>query len=251
MDSQQFRTDRNYHEPRNTITRFRKTNIDTLDVPHRNAVAAAVSRILSTEIAETTYAQIVDGLPFPGVLTDVYGDLICPDHPIHQHKQHENDTLDIVRRLHDEFDPHILQFDVPVSYLRLIPPRLSTGIGLLILAWSLIPVESFCRHSRPLLLVLEPFVHGRLKSLLFQYVRLQYCYTKIIPIYQRQDRPFRQFKRGPRLRMTMTAAYGGASTVTGRLSRFSVIPGTATIGSTLTAPQTWRDIGPRIECLEG
>ena len=78
MDSQPSRADGNGNEPPSTDIKFRKTNIDTLDEPHRDAVESAISKILSTEIAETTYAQIVDGLPLPEVLKDVYGDLICP-----------------------------------------------------------------------------------------------------------------------------------------------------------------------------
>jgi hypothetical protein len=158
MDSQPSRADGNGNEPPSTDIKFRKTNIDTLDEPHRDAVASAISKILSAEVAETTYAQIVDGLPLPEVLKDVYGDLICPDHPMHQHTQLKNGTLETVRRFHDEFDPNILQFDIPVSYWRFIPPRAS--IWLLICAWSLIRIKSSCRHSRPPLPVLGPSVHG-------------------------------------------------------------------------------------------
>lgn len=116
MDSQPSRADENSSEPPSANIRFRKASIDILDEPHCNAVSLAISRVLSTEIAETTYAQIVNGLPLLEVFEDVYGDLICPDHPIYQHStQLKDSTLDTVRRLRDEFDPNILQFDVPVS----------------------------------------------------------------------------------------------------------------------------------------
>ncbi|KAG8168348.1 hypothetical protein KVR01_001097 [Diaporthe batatas] len=116
MDSLPFRPDRNGNEPQNTKTKFRKTNIDALEEPHRNVIVSTVSKILSTEIAKTTYTQIVDGLPLPEVLRDVYGDLISPDHPVHQHAQLKHGALNTVCRLHDEFDPNILQFDVPDDF---------------------------------------------------------------------------------------------------------------------------------------
>ena len=50
--------------------------IEILDGPHQQAVRLAISNILNTEIAETTYAQIVDGLPLIDVVRDVYGDLL-------------------------------------------------------------------------------------------------------------------------------------------------------------------------------
>lgn len=115
MESQPPRAGRNENKPPSTDVKFRKTNIDILGQHHHDAVASAISNILSTEIAETTYAQIVDCLPLPETLKDVYGELILPDHPIHQHTQLKKDTLDTVRRFRGEFDPDILQFDIPVS----------------------------------------------------------------------------------------------------------------------------------------
>lgn len=115
MDSQPSRADKSNSKPPNANIRFRKASINILDKPHRDTVAFAISRVLFTKIAETTYAQIVNGLPLLEVLKDVYGDLICPDHPIYQHTQLKDSILDKVRRFRDEFDPNILQFDVLVS----------------------------------------------------------------------------------------------------------------------------------------
>lgn len=111
----------NGRESPSTDIRFRKASINILDEPHRGAVARAIRRVLSTQIAETTYAQIVDGLPLLEVLKNVYGDLTCPDHPIHQHTQLKEGTIKTVRRFRNEFDPNIIQFDVPVSYSRCAP----------------------------------------------------------------------------------------------------------------------------------
>lgn len=61
--------------------------IEILDGPHQQAVRLAISNILNTEIAETTYAQIVDGLPLIDVVRDVYGDPLWDDHPICAHTE--------------------------------------------------------------------------------------------------------------------------------------------------------------------
>lgn len=116
MEWQPSRAGENGSELPSVDIRFRKASIDILDGPHHDAVASAISNVLSTEIAETTYAQIVDGLPLIEVVNDDYGDIMCPDHPIHQHTQLRDGVVDTVRRFRDEFDPNILQFDVPVSY---------------------------------------------------------------------------------------------------------------------------------------
>lgn len=126
MDSQPCRGEENGSESPIANIRFRKASINIIDEPHRDVVASGISRVLSAEIAETTYAQIVDGLPLLEVLKDVYGDLTCPNHPIHQHTQLKDSTLDTVRQFRDEFDPNILQFDVPVSDYGFIP--LSLGL---------------------------------------------------------------------------------------------------------------------------
>lgn len=110
----------NESEPPSATSKFHKSSIDILDEPHRDAVARAISRILSTEIAETTYAQIVDGLPLPEVLNDAYGNLLSPNHPAYQHTHLNPGTIDTVRRFREEFDPQVLQFDNPVSDLPII-----------------------------------------------------------------------------------------------------------------------------------
>lgn len=143
-------------EPRGADLRFRKASISILGQPHRDAVARALSRVLSTEIAEITYAQIVDGLPLLEVLKDVYGDLICPDHPIHQHKQLKEGTIETVRRFRDDFDPEIIQFDVPVSYWRFIPQ----SPGSLTCAQPLMCTKSSCQNSRPPLSAPWPSTRG-------------------------------------------------------------------------------------------
>lgn len=84
--------------------------IEILDDPHQEAVRLAITNILNTEIAETTYAQIVDGLPLVNVVRDVYGDLLWDDHPICAHTELGAGILDTTRKFRASFDPGTLRF---------------------------------------------------------------------------------------------------------------------------------------------
>lgn len=94
----------------NASTRI--ATIEILDAPHQEAVRLAISNILNTEIAETTYAQIVDGLPLINVVKDVYGgDPLRDDHPIFAHTELSAGVLETTRKFRTGFDPGILRFD--------------------------------------------------------------------------------------------------------------------------------------------
>lgn len=96
-------------------SRPHKSSIDTLDEPHRVAISRAISNILSTEIAEMTYAQIVDGLPLSQVFNDNFGgEDFEDDHPMYTHKELGPGVLDTVRGFRAGFDPETLQFDALV-----------------------------------------------------------------------------------------------------------------------------------------
>lgn len=58
-------------------------SLDILDAAHQNPFEKALRRILNTELAEHTYAEILDGLP----TNDSYRDLHYPQagHPCLQH----------------------------------------------------------------------------------------------------------------------------------------------------------------------
>ncbi|KAF4438872.1 hypothetical protein F53441_12693 [Fusarium austroafricanum] len=91
---------------------FRLLTIEALDESHRDAVARAIIRILDTEIAETTYAQIVDGLPLADVAADSSDGGPPRDHPIHKvHKSLCEGVLGKVKEFRDQFDALILNFD--------------------------------------------------------------------------------------------------------------------------------------------
>ncbi|KAL2285262.1 hypothetical protein FJTKL_08222 [Diaporthe vaccinii] len=101
----------NHSEDEETNISTRTATIEILDGPHQEAVRLAVSNILTTEIAETTYAQIIDDLPLVGVVRDVYGDLLCDDHPICAHTELSAGILETARNFRTGFDPGTLRFD--------------------------------------------------------------------------------------------------------------------------------------------
>lgn len=90
------------------------STIEILDGPHQEAVRLAISNILNTEIAEATYAQIVDGLPLVNVVRDVYGDLLLDDHPVCAHAELGAGILDTTRNFRASFDLGTLRFESTV-----------------------------------------------------------------------------------------------------------------------------------------
>jgi hypothetical protein len=83
----------------------------------------AITRILSTDIAEETYAQIIDGLP----ISDVAFDRRVQFHKHHPilHQAHEElcpGMLDKAREFRDGFRPDILTFDSQVRRTQHIGP---------------------------------------------------------------------------------------------------------------------------------
>jgi len=104
-------------------TKFQQLSIDILDEDHRELFTRAVTRILSTDIAEITYAQIIDGLPLFDVLLDSRDGLFPKGHPIRNHTQLCPGILDKTREFRDKFRPQILQFDsrVRVTHIITVP----------------------------------------------------------------------------------------------------------------------------------
>ncbi|KAF4952559.1 hypothetical protein FGADI_6630 [Fusarium gaditjirri] len=91
---------------------LRQFTVDVLDEAHRDIVTSAVARILGTEITETTYAQIIDGLPLGEVAFESRGGMPHRDHPInHCHDELCAGILQKAREFRERFDPHVLKFD--------------------------------------------------------------------------------------------------------------------------------------------
>lgn len=88
--------------------------MDKLDASHLAAFTTALSSILSTTIAENTYAQILDGLPVTETYNEYANDRL--HEPINNHKQLCPGSLEAVKGFRDDFDIHLLELDAAVSY---------------------------------------------------------------------------------------------------------------------------------------
>lgn len=87
---------------------------EVLDANHQTAFATAMSNLLSTEIAEQTFAQIIDGLP----LRDVAFSMRFHKHtwmdPIFAHVELCPGVLERTRMLRNAFDPRAMEMRTDV-----------------------------------------------------------------------------------------------------------------------------------------
>lgn len=90
---------------------FLKSPIGRLDDSHRFAVTQGIANVLSTEVAEATFAQIQDGLPLAEVVEDVYSDLMLPDHPVSQNTRLSPHSLEKFHAFRDSLNFLRLAFD--------------------------------------------------------------------------------------------------------------------------------------------
>ncbi|KAK7425072.1 hypothetical protein QQZ08_008348 [Neonectria magnoliae] len=85
-------------------------SIDALDAEHRNALTRAVRNVLATDLALTTYAQIIDGLPIGDIAWDTRGTKITPAHPINSHVGLCQGALEKAIEFRGAFNPDTLIF---------------------------------------------------------------------------------------------------------------------------------------------
>ncbi|KAF5564461.1 hypothetical protein FNAPI_2169 [Fusarium napiforme] len=101
-----------------TSAGLRQLTLHTLDQAHQDTAKTAIARILEANIAEITYAQIVDGLPLGEVAFESRGGMPHQDHPInHCHDKLCDGILDRTREFHKRFDLDTLQFDSSVAVI--------------------------------------------------------------------------------------------------------------------------------------
>lgn len=91
-----------------------KLTAEVLDVDHYSPLVHAIRNVLSTDLAETTYAQLVDGLPIVDTVWDMRGSLILRGHPLIGHGKVCEGALERVRFFRANFDVTSLQFDSAV-----------------------------------------------------------------------------------------------------------------------------------------
>ncbi|KAK3899210.1 hypothetical protein C8A05DRAFT_46661 [Staphylotrichum tortipilum] len=83
----------------------------------------AISNVLSTELALSTFAQIVDGLPTADIAFDRRFHGLDNDHPVDEHEELCPGVMEWTREIRDQFNPSILMFDPTLikAYRRAIP----------------------------------------------------------------------------------------------------------------------------------
>ncbi|KAK3290881.1 uncharacterized protein B0H64DRAFT_49151 [Chaetomium fimeti] len=85
--------------------------VEVLDVDHYHPLVRAIRNVLSTPLAEVTYAQLIDGLPIVDTVWDMRGSLLLRGHPLIDHDRLCEGALERALRSRDTFDPAILRFD--------------------------------------------------------------------------------------------------------------------------------------------
>ncbi|PCD26785.1 hypothetical protein AU210_013207 [Fusarium oxysporum f. sp. radicis-cucumerinum] len=88
---------------------------------HRQILDRAIRNVLSTELAQFTYAQIIDGLPIADVAWDRRLPGIMGEHIIDDHETLCPGALEKAQEYCQERDPSSLKFDPELSR----PPRFS------------------------------------------------------------------------------------------------------------------------------
>lgn len=94
-----------------------------LDTGHRDAFSRAIRAILATDLAETTMAQLVDGLPKADVAWEARGNLLTKAHPLADHEQLCSGVLEKTQALRNGFGPEMLSFDSQVSSSTFVTAR--------------------------------------------------------------------------------------------------------------------------------
>lgn len=93
-----------------------KSSINILDREYHELVARALRNTLSTEIVQTTLAQIVDGLPLPSVLEDTHRGLeLEPDHPLFTHESLCPGAIEKTGEIMRTFEIEDLKFNTSVG----------------------------------------------------------------------------------------------------------------------------------------
>ena len=91
-------------------------SVELLAPEHYHTLVQAIRNVLSTEVAELTMAQLVDGLPLASSGWDARGTLLIRDHPLTRHETLCDGALEQTKGFRDAFDPAILRFDSHVCH---------------------------------------------------------------------------------------------------------------------------------------
>lgn len=86
-------------------------SVDALKTSHRQAFEDALMRVLNTELAEQTFAQIVDGLPTRDSFCEFHW--IQDDHPVNNHTVLCPGMIERAREFRSHFKADMLNFQLP------------------------------------------------------------------------------------------------------------------------------------------
>ncbi|KAH6624779.1 hypothetical protein B0J18DRAFT_449986 [Chaetomium sp. MPI-SDFR-AT-0129] len=90
--------------------------IEVLDLDHYHPLTRVLSNVLSTDLAQVTYAQLIDGIPMVGTAWDMRAYLLFKDHPLVAHDKLCEGAMERAQVFCSTFNPVMLQFDslVPI-----------------------------------------------------------------------------------------------------------------------------------------
>lgn len=143
--------------------------IDAMGTRHRQAFVQALMRVMETDVAERTFAEIIDGLP----TIESYQDSHWPQngHPATQHLEVCPGMIEKARQLRSDHPPTRLKFHLPVSSLHW-SPCLS----------HLIFCLSYCALLKRPLSIHGPSTYDCLSCWLCPFTKSLYtCINKMVP----------------------------------------------------------------------
>ncbi|AEO67481.1 uncharacterized protein THITE_2116365 [Thermothielavioides terrestris NRRL 8126] len=82
-----------------------------LGAEHYHPLVGAIHNILSTDLAETTFAQLFDGLPDVHTVWDTRGAFLLKGHPLIEHDRLCDGAIENFKVFRDGFDPAVLTFN--------------------------------------------------------------------------------------------------------------------------------------------
>lgn len=85
-----------------------------LSVAHHDTLIRAMENVFSTELAEVTMSQLIDGLILPDVMYEARAHPGFPGHPIHSHTELCGGAREKFRLLRANFDVEGLEFSEAV-----------------------------------------------------------------------------------------------------------------------------------------
>lgn len=97
------------------VAKPKKLSVEDLDAHHCELFVRALCRVLATDLAKLTYAQIIDGLPLSDTVDDTVGGGLSNKHPLYDmHDELCDGVMERTEEMSDSFDPNVLKFDSQV-----------------------------------------------------------------------------------------------------------------------------------------